>query len=785
VSAGPRPVEAEVPDLRLVLPAMAAWVVAWQGRVLPARWLLLGACLLAAAAGAVLLRSRHRHAAVAAAVLLCAAASAASVGARVQVRTSGPLPALAQRSAAVAVLGVVLEDPRLAAEQTGARPLVVVRIRAEQVEAAGETTRLRAPLLVLSTAQEWLPLLPSQHVRVEGLLRPAERGDDVAAVLSGRGPPQVRSPPSSVQRAAGHLRAGLRDAVAPLPDAEGGLLPGLVVGDTSRLDPDLRADFQAVGLTHLTAVSGTNVAIVLAAVLALAGRTGVSLRARPVLAALGLVAFVVLARPSPSVLRAAAMGVVGLLALATGGRRRAVPALAAAVLVLVLVTPDLAASPGFALSVLATAGLLVLAPPWREALARRMPSWLADALAVPAAAQVACGPVVVALAGTVGLLSVPANLLAVPAVAPATVLGVAAALLAPVCLPLAQLAAWLAYPAVAWLVLLSRVGADLPGAQLPWPDGTGGAVLLVAVTALALPALARRRVRRPVLAVLGGAVLALGGLALLHPGWPPRGWFLVMCDVGQGDALVVRTGPAAAVVVDAGPDPELVDGCLRRLGVRQVPLVVLSHAHADHVDGLPGVLRHRAVGAIEVGPLDDPPEQASKVVGWAEQAGVPLVRAGLQEARQVGPVRWTVLAPSHTYSGTRSDPNNTSVVLRLEVSGIVVLLTGDVESEAQADLLASGTDVHADVLKVPHHGSADQDPAFLAAVGARVVLTSVGEGNTYGHPAGATLGQLLEQGAHSFRTDQDGDVALVVRAGELSVVGRSGRGSARGVGGPP
>lgn len=788
-----QPEEQERADLRLVLPAVAAWLVAWQVRLLPPRLVLAGSVVLLVAAAVLVLRHRTARSSaggaplrpswqlIAAATLLCAAAAGLSTAARVQVRETGPVPGLAARGAAVVVTGTVVDDPRLTQPQPGRQPLVVARLRVDVLEAGGRSTALRVPLLVLSTDLSWLPLLPSQRVRAEGRLRAAEPGDDVAAVLSGRGAPVVLSPPSRLQRVAGHLRAGLREAVEPLPEAEQGLLPGLVVGDTSKLPADLREDFRTVGLTHLTAVSGTNVAIVLAAALALSGRLGVRLRVRPVLAGLLLVAFVVLARPSPSVLRAAAMGTVGLLALWTGGRRRAVPALAAAVLVLVLASPDLAASPGFALSVLATAGLLVLAPPWRDALARRLPGWLADALAVPAAAQAACGPVVVALAGTLGLLSVPANLLAVPAVAPATVLGVAAALLAPVWLPLAQVAAWLAYLPTAWLVALARLGADLPLAALPWPDGQGGALLLAALTGLAIPALSRPRLRRALLTALLGTAVAVAGLRVVAPAWPPDGWFLVMCDVGQGDALVVRTGQHDALVVDVGPDPDLVDGCLRRLGVRRVPVVLLTHPHADHVDGLPGVLRGRSVGSVEIGPSDEPEGQARQVVVQAREAGVPVVRAALGQVREAGVARWSVLGPGRTYRGTRSDPNNDSVVVRLEVEGTSVLLSGDTEPEAQADLLASGVDLRADVLKVPHHGSAYQDPGFLAAVGPRVALTSVGADNTYGHPSARTLDLLTRQGARSYRTDQDGDVALVHRGERLRVVGSRGAGTtARG-----
>ncbi len=764
------------PDLRLALPATAAWLVAWQGRLLSVP-LLVGLSLGAAVAVTGLVwRGRHRPwALVAAATLLCAAAAGLVTAAHGQVRSAEPLRSLAERRAAVRVLAVLTDDPRLAQGRAGRDPLVVVRVRVQRVEAGARTVHLRAPLLVLSSDPAWLALLPSQDVQVSGRLQRAERGDDVAAVLSGRGPPEVLTAPSPVQAVAGHLRAGLRAAVRPLPAAERGLLPGLVVGDTSRLTDDVRRNFRTVGLTHLTAVSGTNVAIVVAAALALATRAGLGLRWRPLLAALALAGFVVLARPSPSVLRAALMGVIGLLALLTGGRRHAVASLSAAVLVLVLLSPGLAASPGFALSVLATAGLLVLAPPWRAGLSRWLPVWLAEAVAVPAAAQAACGPIVVALAGTLGLLSVPANLLAVPAVAPATVLGVLAALLAPVSLPLAQGVAWLAYPPTAWLVLVSRTGATLPLAELPWPDGSAGAALLAALTVAAVPLLRRRAGRRVALAGALGAVSAAATLTALTPSWPPRGWLVTMCDVGQGDALAVRTGPDAALVVDAGPDPEAVDRCLRRLGVRRVPLVVLTHPHADHVAGLPGVLRGRRVGAVEVGPGAEPAEQLARVASSSRTAGVPLRRAVVGQTREAGPVRWSVLGPRSVHRGTRSDPNNDSIVLRVETGGMALLLSGDVEPEAQAELVSSGVVLRADVLKVPHHGSAHQHPAFLAAVAARVGLTSVGAGNTYGHPAATTMRALQARGAALYRTDLHGDVALTTRHGAVVVVPQKGR----------
>lgn len=768
------------PDVRLLAPAVAVWVVAAVARQLPPVVVVVAAAVAVLAAAAV---HRRSGAAVVAGVLLCSAAAGVAAAVRVQARTTGPVHDAATQRAAVTVEGVLLEDPRLVAPKPGAgalavRDVVVARIRSDRLTAAGRVQRVRTAVLVISSDREWLGLLPSQGVRVDGLLRPAQRGDDVAAVLSARGRVQSIGGPSRLQQLAGSLRSGLRAAVAPLPAAERGLLPGLVIGDVSALPPQLKDDFRTVGLTHLTAVSGTNVAIVLMAVLLLCVRFGVPLRARAPLALVALLGFVILVRPSPSVLRAGVMGGVALLALTTGRSRSTLPALSAAVIGLLLVSPDLAMTAGFALSVLATAGIVILAPGWRERWSRRMPRSVADALAVPAAAQVACGPVIVALSAQLGLLSVPANLLAVPAVAPATILGLAAALTAPVSGQLAHAFAWLAWLPTTWLVRIAEIGAAMPGAALPWRGGFAGAALMVLATAAGALVLRSPALRRTCAAACTGLLAAVAALWLVAPAWPPPGWFLVACDVGQGDALVLNAGRHAGVVIDTGPDPRAIDGCLRRLGVRRVPLVLLTHLHADHVEGLPGVLRDRRVAQIQVGPLDEPVVERTRVTRWAADARVPVVRAVVGETGAAGGARWQVLAPERAHRGTNSDPNNSSLVLRLTAAGgRSVLLTGDVEKEAQQALLNLGVPLAADVLKVPHHGSSHQSAEFLAAVRPRITMTSVGAGNPFGHPSPATIGALLRDGARSYRTDQDGDIALIEHAGVLAATARRGSGT--------
>ena len=766
----------EAADLRLALPAAGAWVTAWQGRLLPPSLLcLLGSALLLVAA-VLLLRSRRSRAVVLAATCVCAAAAGFATAARVHARTHGPLADAARRSASVTVEGVLLEDPRVVPPKAAVlsfQQVIVVRLRVERLQVAGRDIRLKGPVLVVTSDSRWLGLLPSQRVGTEGRLQPAGVGDDVAALLSARAPPRVLSKPSLLQRGAGRVRQGMRDASAPLPSDERGLLPGLVEGDTSGLDPQLRNDFRVTGLTHLVAVSGTNVSVVLAAALVVCGWCRIGLRWRPVVALVVLVAFVVLARPSPSVLRAAVMGVIALVALATGSRKQALPALCAAVLVLILLSPELAAQPGFALSTLATAGLLLIAPIWRERLARHLPGWLAEAVAVPAAAQLACTPVVVAISGQVGLYAIPANLLAVPAVAPATLLGVVAALLAPVSVTLAQLVAWCAFLPTRWLTVVAHTGAHQPGAGLVLQKGYVGALVALALLAVAGLVLGSRRLRRLAAAGTAGVLLAAVAVVVLTPPWPPPGWVLASCDVGQGDAFVVRLGPSSGLVIYTGPDPQPIDTCLSRLGITRIPLLILTHLHADHVEGVPGLLRGRQVAEVEIGPLDEPAVERVRVMRWI--SAIPWVRAQIGEVRELAGVRWEVLDATARH-GTDSDPNNSSIVLKLTTHGVSVLFSGDVEGDAQRQILERGVDLRATILKVPHHGSRKQDPGFLDAVQAKIALTPVGANNPYGHPSSATLRRLEHDGARTYRSDLDGDVAIVVRDGRVTSVGRGGSG---------
>ncbi|NEC01554.1 ComEC/Rec2 family competence protein [Streptomyces anulatus] len=805
-------------DLRLVPPALAVWAATAATLGLPGRWVaaVAVACLVPAA---VLLAAasrtsregrsagRSRIVAAGGAVLLCAAAGAAVAGLHGADVRRGPVPGLAEEYARIDADVRVTSDPRTtrpAVRGNHSAPALLL-IDAEVVEVRapnGTGTRVRTPVLLMVAAgdhrADWQKLLPSTRLRLSGRLSPpAHEGERLAAVLrvNDAGAPRITGPPTWVQRAAGELRAGLREATDDLDADARALLPGLVVGDTSRVPSDLHDAFKATDLTHLLSVSGANLSILLFLLVGppgsalsaerggLAPRLGLSLRGTALIGGGLTLAFIVVCRPEPSVLRAAACGLITLLAIGTGRRRSLIPALAAAVVLLLLYDPWLARSYGFLLSVLATGALLTLAPRWSVALrARRVPGRLAEVLAAAAAAQAVCAPVVVVLASRVSLVAVPCNLLAEFAVAPATVLGFAALAVAPVAPPVAELLARIASWPVGWIATVARTGADLPGAEAQWPGGWSGAALLAGLTVSAV-LLAPRLVRRPWICAAAGLLLVL---AVLRPvpltrimtGWPPPGWAFALCDVGQGDAMVLMAGEGAGVVVDAGPDPRAVDRCLRDLAVTRVPLVVLTHFHADHVRGLPGVLRGRAVGAIQTTSLEEPPEQAAFVRRTAAAARVPMLRAVAGEHRRAGPVDWRVLWPRQGTGGAGAavrEPNDSSVTLRVRAAGgLTLLLLGDLEPLAQRELLrgreASGP---VDVLKVAHHGSAFQDAGLLRSVRPRLALISCGADNPYGHPSARTVGALRAAGARVLRTDTDGSIAVAGTGKELRAVGRS------------
>lgn len=392
---------------------------------------------------------------------------------------------------------LVAGEPRALPNAWGGAPRYAVDVRVEHVR-TGAGPRARAEPVALPAAlvgSRWKDVVVGE--RVTASVTVAARGLDGRRPrydLRGATTPRPLEPASPVRRVAHGLREGLRTAVAGLPPDAAGLVRGIAVGDTCDVPDDLVEAMRTTGLTHLTAVSGAHFSLVGALVLAATAALRVPRGPRIAVTVLALTGLVVLVGPDPSVLRAAGTGAIGLLALAVGRRGAAVPALAAGVVVLLLLDPWLARPVGLALSVAATAGLVVGGPLVLGGLhgARR---WCAAALAAPALAQLACAPVLVLLSPSLATWSLPANLVAAPVVAPTTILGLAATLAAPVSPGLASWLAGLAGYGAGWIAGTARVIAAWPGASLPWVSGPAGAALLVVLEA-ALVALVVVRVRR-------------------------------------------------------------------------------------------------------------------------------------------------------------------------------------------------------------------------------------------------------------------------------------------------
>ena len=283
-----------------------------------------------------------------------------------------------------------------------------------------------------------------------------------------------------------------------------------------------------------------------------------------------------------------------------------------------------------------------------------------------------------------------------------------------------------------------------------------------------------RRLRPLALAALVGLVVLGWPLRQTVRGWPPEQTVAVACDVGQGDALVLPAGPGAGVLVDTGPEVGAVDPVPRTARHRcpaAGPALAPRRRSRGRSGGCPG---DRDVGVVATATLSPADDRAGTLDRLVRRAGARRTVLVPGDRRGVGGVDVEVLAPDPARATVSAAPNDLSMVARAAVRGVRVLLTGDLGADAESRLVAGRVDLRADVLKVPHHGSSDADPAFLAASGARVALVSVGADNTYGHPTAQTLAWLTRDGMRVHRTDREGDLAVAGSAGSWGVAVRGG-----------
>lgn len=488
-------------DVRLLPVAVVAWLAALVVVRVPSRPALVAAVLCLVVGTGVLAVGRGperdepsegrawSRRSLGPVVALCLLASSAVLGAglsQTSARGDGLLPVLAQAGAVGRIEGVVVGDPAvLPPAWPGAPQRVRTLVAVDRAMAGGRQSGATGQVLVLGPSS-WGEVASGARVAASGRLRPGETGRRTVAVLLSSAAPDVVSAPPAPDLAAERFRDGVRSLAAALPGDAGALFAGVTVGDTSAIPDDLRDALRTAGLTHVTAVSGAHFSLVAALVLALTSAVRLPRPARAGLTAAAMAAMVLVVHPSPSVLRAAAMGAVALLGVLVGRPHRAPAALGATVVLLLVADPWLAGEVGFVLSVLATAALVLLGGPLADRGAGVLGRPVATALALPVAAQLVCAPVILLLTPTVSLYAVPANVLAAPAVARATVLGLAAGCVAPWWAAGAEVLALGAGAACWWIGAVGRVAAAAPGAQVAWLPGWTGAALLAVAGACAL-----------------------------------------------------------------------------------------------------------------------------------------------------------------------------------------------------------------------------------------------------------------------------------------------------------
>lgn len=568
----------------------------------------------------------------------------------------------------------------------------------------------------------------------------------------------------------------LRGVYYYLPGSKGGLMLGILLGDTSGISQDVQDDFKATGLTHILAVSGLNVG----ALVLICFFVTRLFRLKPVfsysLTGLIIVFYTFLTQCQPSVLRASIMALVGMGGFLLGRRRDLVSAISAAALILLIYDPFLLYNVSFQLSFAATYTIIFVTPILDNKLEVE-PKWLKTAISVALAAQLGVAPILIYYFNQISLISILANVLVVPANAPVLALGIAGGLAGLV-------SRWLAGPiylaaevVLAYMITTAHMLAGVPGSSLMLERPSFvllGGYYLALVAALLF--WAKRPKWRMSLGLLAIAFL----LPLVTVVWGRVGSTIIsdklkvtFLDVGQGDSTLLQTAEGQTVLIDGGDNPTKLKSLLDRNGVQKIDVVVLTHPHFDHVGGLVDVVKKYPVGLV----LDSgQPHTSATYIKFLKaidksKISYKLARRGHQF--ELGKVRIEVLHPPPEFiTGTTSDLNNNSAVSRITYEQVAFLFTGDVEQEGETSILSSDQagKLKADVLKVPHHGSLNAGHlAFLRAVKPEIAVISVGKGNMYGHPSGKTIAKLKSLGVKVYRTDESGSVTITSDGKELKI----------------
>jgi competence protein ComEC len=575
-----------------------------------------------------------------------------------------------------------------------------------------------------------------------------------------------------------------------IPEPEASLLTGILLGVESGIPADTMEAFSATGTTHVIAISGFNITIITALLMATLGRIVPDRRLATGIAIAGVVTYTILVGADAAVVRAAVMGVVTIVGLTVGRPGLALNSLAFAAILMTALNPHTLWDVGFQLSAAATLGLILYSELFGETvqrlLARKLSTaratqvvgWISDALLLTVAAQITTTPLILKYFGRLSVVTLLTNVLILPVQPLVMFFGGTATLVGLIVEPLGRVVGWGAYLWLTWTIRVVEWTARLPHASVPLELSDLGLVVVYVVigglTALVLLTPQRRRTlwgnvrtRLPLKAALGGMTLVTAVAWFAIRQFPDGVLHVTFLDVGQGDAIFVETPGGVQILIDGGPEgsallSEL--GCHMPFWDRTLNLVVLTHPDADHLSGLIPALERYGVRAVVARAL---PHETDLVAAWEkalaneENGGATLVRgeAGARLTLSDG-VTLEILHPgAELIEGSDADSNNNSVVLRLTYGDVAFLLPGDVEAEVEGELVRSGAYLRSTVLKVPHHGSKTSSSLpFLDAVRPQVAVISVGQGNKFGHPSEEVLERL--EGTLVFRTDHNGTVSI-------------------------
>jgi competence protein ComEC len=654
---------------------------------------------------------------------------------------------------------------------------------------------------------------------------------------------ELYKPASTIDDFYNDLRAKFLRLAKTLPGNAPGLVPGMSVGDTRYMEKGVKDATKVSGLTHLTAISGAHFVIIISLIGTILSALKLRLSVKVILQLIAIVAMVLLVHPTDSVKRAAVMSVIGLCGIFFKRRSQSLSALFFAIIAYLIYDPYLSASFGFALSCSATASIVVFSAPLSRALEGYIGKVPAEILSVPIVAQMGCYPVLLLMTDYITPYAPVANVLVIPAIEPATILSLLSCLLSGVWPWLALLLARAAGFCTEIIASVATHMSNLPGAKVAWPTGLRGALILYAILTLIIiiPQLYKfaykriskrnlpeynslkgkltrgRKVAHDILVnklykahrvqflsiFLVVVILASSTIYVRSElGWftsIPKNWLIVACNVGQGDAALIRTGSTSAIMVDAGPGDTSTGGepaanCLKRAGVKVVDAFVVSHYHDDHIAGLDQVLDTAIFKKALLNPVKSPMRNHQHLVKLFEEKSIPIEYAN-DQMRNVGECEergqfcakydilsiWdnlgkggevveTVPKGDSTLEDDRE--NDSSLAMLFDINGVRYFTAGDLEQKgASAALKALQKEgvQNVDVMKVNHHGSKTQNAALVKLLHPMVSIYMSGE-NTYGHPAKDTLKLTSDEGLVNLRVDESGLCGVYLgQDGELHI----------------